>query len=101
MARRASLMGAGERKSISATQSGRTSAGYCVHLSELGWRRSMISAKVKVMLFFIGDDHAIAYGGKGNDPIGIGCNVPRKAADGFGGFFMVVRIKDLSVPDHI
>ena len=54
-----------------------------------------------VTQLFIGNDHPIPQGGKGNDPIGIRCNVTREAADGFSGGSVVMRVERLSVPEHI
>src|SRR5215213_2900386 len=117
--RRAPRMGGGAEKSISATHMGKTSFGNIVHLfSAPGVRRfgtwSKLCAMVSLVpggsevpttgvrkLFFVCDDHPIPGRDERDDPIQISGNSAREAANGFGGFFMVVWVKRLAVPDHV
>src|SRR5215208_4816971 len=117
--RRASKMGGGAEKSISAIHIGKTSFGNIVHLfSAPTVRRFGTLSKLYAMfslvpgdfemstternrLFFVSNDHPIAGRDERDDPIQISSNIPREATNCFGGFFMVVRVKYLSMPDHV
>src|SRR6185503_17948643 len=91
---------------MSATQRGRISFGYQVHLlMKADCRREGTVSKLEAMMFrrllFICNDHPIPGGDKGNDPVEISCHIAREAVDGFGGGLMVVWVQDLSMPDHV